>query len=281
MFADWLNASGLAMVKPLLTALALPPASLFALVLAGAWAARARPRSGRLLVLLGCALLWLDACNGSADWMEHHLLHESPALTAADRAELASRHAAGAKLAIVVLGGGVEPDAPEYGSASLKRSALPRLRYGAWLARRTGIPLAASGGLGWAAVPAATPSEAELMARIAHDEFGQTIRWQDTTSRDTHENALHSVAMLDAAGIHEVLVVTDSWHMPRALREFDAAAASHSPAMTIRAAPIGPASSGDQALLDWLPSGDGALRVRAVLRELAGLWLVAPHPHGP
>src|SRR6185503_5121655 len=97
----------------------LPPVPFIALALLGATVARVRPRTGRWLVVLACVGLWLGACVGTARWVERHGLDEPPALDAAQRAQLASRAAAGEPIAIVVLGGGMSDMAPEYGEADL------------------------------------------------------------------------------------------------------------------------------------------------------------------
>jgi uncharacterized SAM-binding protein YcdF (DUF218 family) len=274
MILDWLGSSGLAGAKPFLAVLALPPVPLLLLALAGAWLARARPHTGRALVVLACIGLWLAACVGSARWVEESFLDEPAALGAADRQRLKTHAATGAPLAIVVLGGGLDKHAPEYGTSTLGAIPLARLRYAVWLSRETGIPLAASGGRGWAASGDAAPSEAVLMAAVARTEFGVPIRWIEDRSRDTHENAANTVNMLSAAGIGEIVVVTDGWHMPRALRDFRAAVgAVGAPAIKISAAPMGLAWPAESAVLTWMPSGEGALRMRAVLREvLAALF---------
>jgi uncharacterized SAM-binding protein YcdF (DUF218 family) len=46
------------------------------------------------------------------------------------------------------------------------------------------------------------------------------VRWQEDASRDTWENARDSAAILQAAGIRSVFVVTHAWHMRRALVAF-------------------------------------------------------------
>jgi uncharacterized SAM-binding protein YcdF (DUF218 family) len=272
MIADWLTSSGLGAVKPVLSALLLPPTPLIALALAGAWATRKRPRTGRALVTLGCVGLWLTCCTGAALWVERNALGEPASLDAARREALRARAAAGAPLAIVVLGGGMAGSAPEYGQYNLSSASLTRLRYGLWLGRQTGVPVAASGGRGWATTDPTAPAEASRMAEIAQAEWKQPLRWIEPASHDTHENAANTLALLRAAGIREVIVVTHGLHMPRALREFNAAAASASASasepMRIVAAPMGQSTASGSTLLDWLPSGDGALRMHEVLHEV-------------
>jgi uncharacterized SAM-binding protein YcdF (DUF218 family) len=178
--------------------------------------------------------------------------------------------------AIVVLGGGLSEVAPEYGMPTPQPAALERLRYGAWLARRTGAALAISGGIGWAS-PQAGPggaailSEADVMADIATRELGCPVRWRETGSRDTRENARRTLAMLAPQGVRELVVVTSDWHMPRALRDFRAAAAAFAPGMRLIAAPMGSAPPAAAPALAWIPSPSGFQRARAVLREALAL----------
>ncbi len=270
MIADWLTSSGLGAIKPVFSALLLPPAPLLALALAGAWVTRRRPRSGLWMVTLGCVGLWLTCCTGASRWVERHALSEPAPLDAGQREALRVRAAAGAPLAIVVLGGGMSDTAPEYGQYNLSGTSLARLRYALWLARQTGMPVAASGGQGWGTTDRAVPAEATRMAEIAQAEWNLPLRWIDPTSRDTHENAANMLALLRAAGVRELVLVTNGLHMPRALREFNAAAASASApnSMRIVAAPMGQSTASTSALLEWMPSGEGALRMHEVLHEV-------------
>jgi len=246
--------------KPVLTALLLPPVPLLLLVLIGARLILPRRGLGWLLVLASVALLWLGSCTGSARLLSQVALRP-PAALSADR--LKALKAPSQPTAIVVLGGGLEPFAPEYGVASLEYHSLERLRYGVWLSRETGLPLAFSGGVGWAQ-PDAMP-EARVAAQIAANEFGRPLKWVEDQSRDTHENAARSVALLRAAGIRRIVLVTHGWHMPRALRAFEAAAGAD---LRIEAAPMGLARATETPALTWMPTTRGMADVRNVLREL-------------
>ena len=104
------------------------------------------------------------------------------------------------KVAIVVLGGGREAMAPEYGVSHLKDMSLQRLHYGVWLSRQTGAPLMFSGGVGYG--DSVGSSEAEAAARIAERDYGKPLTWSEGESRDTRENAARSIAMLKTAGDH-------------------------------------------------------------------------------
>jgi uncharacterized SAM-binding protein YcdF (DUF218 family) len=140
-----------------------------------------------------------------------------------------------------------------------------------WLGRETGWPVAYSGGIGWA--NRAGASEAEVAARIASLEYHRPLRWIETESRDTRENAARSVPMLRAAGVRHLLLVTRGWHMQRAQSLFEEAAAHTG--LRIEAAPMGLASHVETAALAWLPSSAGFERVRLVLHEWLGWKLRA------
>ena len=253
--------------KPVVAALLLPPVPLLLLVLVGARLLLPRRGLGWLVILVSVALLWLSACTGAAQLLSRGLL-QAPAALSFDRIrELRAEAAAKKTVAIVVLGGGSEPFAPEYGVSSLQASSLERLRYGVWLAAQTGAPLAFSGGTGWA--QQGSTSEARVAAKIAAEEFGRPIRWVEEDSRDTRENAAQTIALLRPAGIRHIVLVTHGWHMPRALRAFSEAAG---PGMQIEAAAMGLARGLQAPALEWLPSSNGFRDVRHIVRELAGLY---------
>ena len=258
--------TGLEPFKPLLTALALPPVPWLLLMLLGGRLMLWRPRVGLLLLLLGAALIWLSACQGSAQWLQSTLLPAPPPLSDADISGLKPPKAEPAPTtAILVIGGGRIPRAPESGTADLQPASLERLRYAVRLSRQTGLPLAFSGGLGWGQHDDGGLSEAEIAQRIAERDFLRPIKWVETASRDTRENAILSVKQLHAAGIRHIVLVTHAWHMPRALRAFRQAGGD---AVQITAAPMGYFVPADRGVLEWLPSSAGFGEVRVVLREL-------------
>ena len=257
-------ALGIGAWKPMLTALALPPVPFLLLILVGAWRCFRRPGSGRWWLAAGVAGIWLSACWGSGRWLLQQVLRPPPALAAAQLERLAARVREGGAVApaIVVLGGGREAWAPEYGQPDLRPQTLMRLRYGLWLAGRTAAPVVFSGGTGWAQSDGSP--EAEIAARIAAAEFGRPLAWAETLSRDTRGNAEGTVAWLRRSKVAEAVIVTHAWHMPRALRLFEAAAQG---SIRFTAAPVG-YGGGDRAALDWMPSSEGQELVRGTVREL-------------
>jgi uncharacterized SAM-binding protein YcdF (DUF218 family) len=244
-------------LRPLLTALALPPVLPLLLVLLGLLLVSARRRgAGVALAVLGAAGLWLLSCQAFALLLASALL---PYVPPAQPAQLTRVQA------IVVLGGGVLPEAPEYGAAQPSAPTLGRLRYGAWLAKRTGKPLAFAGGVGWSAAGTSFAPEAEVAGRVWREEFGVTPRWLDGRSRDTGENAREMQRLLAADQVTRVALVTDAWHMPRSVLEFQRAGFNVVPA------PTGFPTTQTRPLLAWLPSPEGLWLSRQVLREVLGL----------
>ena len=246
------------MFKPLLTALLLPPLAPLLLAVLGLFLAFTKRRGGLLLVSLALALLWLLSCHGSAVWLARHALPQFPPLSAATLRTSQVQ-------AIVVLGGGLLPEAPEYGEPQPRAQTAARLRYGVWLARQSGLPLAFAGGVGWAAEGAQQASEAAVAARVAQQDYGVTLRWLEAQSRDTSGNARLMAPLLQHDGVQRIALVTDAWHMPRALAAFERTGLGVTPA------PMGYVRPVENDLLQWMPSAYGLLASREVLRECLAL----------
>jgi len=232
---DLLAAFGLSGLKPFLGTLVMPPVPLLLLAAWGLWRMR-RPearRSGSVITWTALVLLWGLSTPLAGNALLDLLAPSPPPLGAAEIARLQRAP----QTAVLVLGGGRKALAPELGMADLKPMTLQRLRYGAWLARQTGLPLAFSGGVGHGATPG--PTEADVAQRVAAQELGQPLRWVESRSRDTRENAAFSLAMLRAQGVRQVVVVTHGYHMPRALAAFERAARhAQWPAASFVAAPM-------------------------------------------
>lgn len=252
--------------KPVLTALLLPPVPFLVAILVGARLLLPRRGWGWSVIVVALLGLWMSTTTAIGYWLEHALLSVPHALTAERIASIRQDARARAGMAVVVLGGGMEPLAPEYGISNLGDLSLQRLRYGVWLGRETGVPVAFSGGAGWGQAGGGT--EADTAARIATQEFNRPLRWTENRSRDTRENAARMVPVLQHAGVTHILLVTHGWHMPRALRDFQEAAAPAG--IGIEAAPMGLARRMQRVALEWLPSAEGFARVRYVVREAVG-----------
>jgi uncharacterized SAM-binding protein YcdF (DUF218 family) len=245
-------------LKPFLSALVLPPVSPLLLALAGVLlvGATRRRRTGIGLALAGIGSLWLLSCHAVAILLWDALLPLPPAVQPAQLANVQ---------AIVVLGGGLRAKAPEFGHPELGPASLSRARYGAWLARQTGKPLAYSGGTGWMAMPGAPPEAAG--AKYALEDWGVTPRWVDSRSRDTAENARETQRLLAADSVSRIALVTDAWHMPRAVLEFERAG------LKVLAAPTNLPQRAGRPMLEWIPSPEGLALSRTVIRERLGLLI--------
>lgn len=119
--------------------------------------------------------------------------------------------------AIVILGGGIRPRAPEYGNRpNLNAVELERLRHGARIHRATGLPILLTGGS-----PLGGEAEAVLMREILKDDFGIETRWVEPDSRTTRENARNSAQILKSEQIERIYLVSQGWHLARATSIFE------------------------------------------------------------
>ena len=191
-----------------LSDLVLPPTSLIVLTIAGALLLR-RSRAVGLTLMLGSQLALLAlSLPAVANALARSL--EPPPVTATDlkRAQ-----------AIVILAGGNNLGAPEWGGETVKTYTLQRLRYGARLARETGLPILVTGGR----PQGGRFAEASVMRDVLVKEYNLEVRWVDAEAMTTGENALLSARILKAEGLTRVALVTDAIHMPRSRQVFEAA----------------------------------------------------------
>ena len=234
----------------MIAALVLPPVPLLLLVLVGARLLLPRRGLGWLVILISVVLLWLSACTGAARVLGQLLLQPPPALSFDRVRELRAEVAAKKPLAIVILGAGSEPFAPEYGVSSLQYAVAraAALRPLAGRADRRAGRLQRRHRLrpgrrdrGSARSPPRSPPRSSA-GRSAGSR---------SDSRDTRENAALTMALLKPAGIDHIVLVTHGYHMPRALRAFSEAAG---PGIQVEAAPMGLARNLETPALEWLPS---------------------------
>lgn len=256
---------GISSWKPWITALLLPPVPLLVLMLVGARLMFNRRLLAWLLVLVAVVGQYLLATSAVSHGLVEWLLRPPPAITEAQLAELKRAP----RTTIVVLGGGRRSYAPEYGMSTLQWISIERLRYGIWLSRETGLPLGFSGGIGNGA-GGSSVTEAEVATRIAEREFGRPLKWSEGESRDTHENANKTVALLRGMGVERIVLVTHDFHMRRAVRNFERAAAGQK--LEIVPAPLGMSPVSRLTVGDWLPSLQAYALSAIVMHEWLG-WI--------
>lgn len=237
-------------MKAVLKALALPPVGPLLLALLGLLVIPRRPRFGRLLAVLGVAGLLLLCVPKVAYLLASSLPGYAP--VDLERARSAQ--------ALVILGSGTRRDAAEYGGDTLGRRTLERVRYGARLARLTGLPVLVSGGSVYGG-----EAEAALMRDALETEFGVPVRWTEARSRTTAENARYTAEVLRGAGVSRIVLVAHGVDMTRALAEFAGEAIDAVPA------PTGISSREVGDLNDWLPSMAGLAASYEAIYEIAAL----------
>lgn len=172
--------------------------------------------------------------------------------------------------AIVILGSGLATDATEYGGDTANERTLIRTRYGAMLTRRYELPVLVTGGqlLNY------ERSEAEVLTRILYEEFSVKVHWLEDEAMDTAGNAAYSAAILKAAGVQRILLVTHAFHMPRARLLFERAGLEVIPAPTAFFSP----PDGDWLLSDFLPQPKALQVSYYALHEWLGLaWATLTH----
>ena len=231
--------------KTLLRNLLLPPAGPLLLAFAGLLLLRRRPRLARVLLSTGLGSLWLLSLPIVADALTRLTTHYPPL----DLAQ--PTHAQ----AIVILGGGGERAyAPEYGGAAAEPLLLERLAFGAYVARRTGLPVLVTG----------NGIEAGAMSATLARNFGIEARWIEARAYDTFDNAHNSAQLLRADGVQRIILVTSATHLWRAAHEFSATG------LEVVPAPVGMLAERDPGVRRYLPDIAALGRSYTASYELLG-----------
>ncbi len=185
--------------------------------------------------------------------------------------------------AIVILGAGYRKNAPEYGGETLDDASLRRVRYGAFLQRNTGLPIYVTGGR----MPGERGTLAQLMADVLTRDYQGEVAGVESESRTTWENAAFTAKLLERDRISSILLVSDAWHLPRAVQAFRRTGIAVTPAPT--AFVNYPGWAGELTYRDWLPSARALQGSSYAIHEhLGGLWYQirdwfqeAPEPAAP
>jgi uncharacterized SAM-binding protein YcdF (DUF218 family) len=243
-------------MKALLKGILLPPAGPILLAALGVLLIRRRPVLARTCLILGLGFLWLLSTPAVSDVLAGLAEHFPP---------LDLRSSAGARAIVILGGGGQRVFAPEYGGPAAEPMLLERLAYGAYIAGKTGLPILVTG----------FHMEAAAMRDTLLRNFGIGTRWVDDQAYDTFENARNSVRILNADGVHRIVLVTSAAHMWRSVHEFTAAGIEVVPA------PVGVLAPRDLGPYYYVPNPEALLRSHDALYELLGesvrAFLVATH----
>lgn len=168
--------------------------------------------------------------------------------------------------AIVILGGGRRRGALEYGAQdAVSAATLERIRYGAYLHRQTRLPILVSGG----SHAKGQLSEALLMAESLQRDFAVKAKWQEGESKNTAQNASYSFQMLGPKKITKIFLVTDAWHLKRAVKAFRKAG------FYVIPAPMGYGKLGGEntGISGFLPRTQSLFATSLAFHEILGsLW---------
>ena len=114
-----------------------------------------------------------------------------------------------------------------------------------------------------------------MMAEALQEDFRVPVRWREDRSQTTYQNARYSAAILRRAGVPAALVVTNPWHMARALWSFRAVG------YPVVAAPCRDGRSLALTPAIVLPQVPALLDSYYALHELIGLaWYVCRYGKG-
>jgi uncharacterized SAM-binding protein YcdF (DUF218 family) len=243
-------------IKTLLKSVILPPAGPLLLAIVGVFLVRRRPLLARTCLILGLGSLWLLSTPVVSDTLLRLTEHYPP---------LDLRGAAGAQAIVILGGGGQRAFAPEYGGPAAEPLLLERLSYGAYIARKTGLPILVTG----------FQIEASAMRDTLLRNFDIDARWVDDEAYDTFENVRNSVRLLKAGGVNRVVLLTHATHMWRSVHEFTAAG------LEVVPAPVGMLAERDLGISRYVPNPEALLRACAAINELLGepvrAFLAASH----
>jgi uncharacterized SAM-binding protein YcdF (DUF218 family) len=243
-------------LKTLLKVLILPPAGPLILALFGLLLLKRRPVPARICLAVGLATLWLLSTPTVSDALSR-VVERYPALD--------PEQASSAQAIVILGGGGQRWVAPEYGGPAAEPFLLERLSYGAYVARRTGLPILVTG----------FAVEARAMHDTLQRNFGIEAHWVDDRSYDTFENARNSARLLKADGVHRIVLVTRSTHMWRSVQEFTQTG------LEVIPAPVGILASRDLGIFRYLPDASALQRSETAVYEMLGepvrMFLNATH----
>jgi uncharacterized SAM-binding protein YcdF (DUF218 family) len=173
----------------------------------------------------------------------------------------AAESGAGNAGAIVILGGDVQPsESAQHDGLGLL--SLERVYLGAREYRAAGLPILVAGGV----VLLGNPPIADLMADVLEHDFAIPARWRETRSTNTYENAEFSAEILARENVSVIIVVTQRWHMKRAIWAFRRFGITALPAP----APPNRLIPGDQ-FGAWVPSVSALSDSYFAIHEILGL----------
>jgi len=243
----------------------LPPLLNIAIIIVGLLLLRGKRTTlraaGYSLLLSSCLSLYLL----STPWVSEQLLRsiEHYEAISVERLPALKQQWAQQATAIVMLGSWHREFALEYADAQLDAEAMRRINYAVWLAKQLELPVLATGGV----FREGGQSHGAVVAAYAKQHLQYDLRWLEEAARNTKDNAVLSTQLLTEQGIEQIVLVTQSYHMPRAVALFKAQG------LTVIPAPIDlSVSLAANELSSWLPTPAAYSNSARVLHERLG-WL--------
>lgn len=176
--------------------------------------------------------------------------------------QIRSDIAAGTPGAIVVLGGDTERSDNPGKIVRLGLLSVERIYFAAEEYHSSRLPVLVTGGV----IDGTNISIADLMADALTKSFDVPVRWRETRARTTYENAEFSAELLKKYGVSTIMIVTQAWHLPRAIWAFHrfgihALPTKYSPHIVVR----------NSNFNDFLPSASALSSSAYAFHEIFGL----------
>ena len=234
----------------------IPPGSLILLGLLGIyfW----QKRWGKWVALSAFILLWLLSTAPVRNMLTTPLEHQ---YLPYNLHQILPKNAA-----IVLLGNGVQEKAPDYQHKdSLSRFGMMRTVYAAHIAKRTNLPIYATGGT---PLSGRITSESSVMKHwLVTFGIDATDVYEENQANTTWENATFTKVFLEKKNINTIILVTSAWHMPRAVWCFEQQGLQVIPAPTDYLT-----DSADYDIRSFLPRWDRLAESGHILHEYLGLF---------
>ncbi len=234
----------------------LPPFTQILMLLFALKIRHSAPRISKAISLIAIFSLWLLGSPVVATYLAR-TLEQNPPLTVSALGDIKAD-------AIVILSSSQNEFAPEFGESVSDDQQLVRVRYGAFLQRKTQIPVLLAGG------SVRGDEKRSLAATMAFDlvsGYGGKVDWLENTSRTTAENAKNSYTILAAENKTTILLVTSARHMMRSKWSFEQVG------FTVIPAPTDFLDHDQMTINSFIPSASSLELSSQVMHEWLGYWV--------
>lgn len=228
----------------------LPPGLNLIVAIAGHIISHFSKRIGNSLIWIAFVSFWLFSTPITAQFLIDSLQDRYPRL---DVNEIKNDKAS----AIIVLGGGSWFDKSTKRGYLLSPATKNRLTYAAHLYRHTHFPILISGG------------KPEKIAM--RDYFNISVAWEENKSVNTLDESHYTLPILKKNNVKTAYLVTNAWHMPRAIY-YSFQQAYKNTNIKIIAAPMGYITlQPSTGIINCLPSFDGLSVSQTAMHEYMGM----------